>query len=64
MHEWPVAPLHDSMRLFAHAAFFALRALAAQNHKGRVGLSRHLRRTIYERLVRERVPFAASHTNW
>ena len=38
MHEWPVALLRDSMRFFAHAAFFVLRALAARVRLVRYGL--------------------------
>jgi len=36
--EWRFLPPRDSMRFFAHAAFSLLRAHAAQNHNGRVGL--------------------------
>jgi len=38
IHEWPVEPLRGSTNFFAHAAFFTLRAHAAQNHNGRLGL--------------------------
>lgn len=40
-------------QVFAHAAFSSLRARAAQNRNGRVGLSCHLRRVPHERLFLE-----------
>jgi len=39
LHEWPVVPLCGSTNFFALAAFLPLRAHAAQNHNGQVGLS-------------------------
>lgn len=38
MLEWPVVPPRHRDKFFAHAACFPLRALAAQNHNGGVGL--------------------------
>ena len=38
IHEWPVEPLRGRTNFFAYAAFFTLRAHAAQNHNDRVGL--------------------------
>lgn len=49
IHEWPVEPLRGSTNFFAHAAFFTLRAHAAQNHNGRLGLSPSFRCTLHER---------------
>jgi hypothetical protein len=38
MHEWQDSPPRDGIRVFAHAAFPALRAHAARNRYDRVGL--------------------------
>ena len=48
MHEWPVALLRDSMRFFAHAAFFVLRALAARVRLVRYGLRTAIRCTLHQ----------------
>jgi hypothetical protein len=38
MHEWPVVLPYDSMKFFAHAAFFPLRARST-NHNDWVGIA-------------------------
>ena len=48
--EWRFLPPRDSMRFFAHAAFSSLRAHAAQNHNGRVGLFGSISCRRHERL--------------
>ena len=61
--EWLLVPLRGGATFFAHAAIVSLRARAAQKHNGRVGLSRHIRRAVKERLVWSTRHFAASCSN-